>query len=51
MIYVGEQAGRAHFEASGLAPQHLPDGDIPKEAVLIAGPGCGKEVAGHEGGT
>jgi hypothetical protein len=47
VIYVGEQAGHDFLMASGFAPQHVPDGEIPSDAVVIAGPGCGRDLAGR----
>ncbi len=48
VFYVGEDAGRAHFASAGFGLQSLPNGKMPKDAVLIAARGSDKEVTEHK---
>jgi len=44
-VYVGEDAGREHFESMGLVLSPYRSGALGAEDVLIAGPGAGKILA------
>src|SRR5262249_55833974 len=45
-IYVGEPAGRRHFEAAGLSLNAYTKGALSPDRVLIVGPGGGQKLAG-----
>jgi beta-galactosidase len=47
-LYVGDPAGRVHLEAAGFAPGAYANGKLPANAVLIVGPGGGRQLAGRE---
>ena len=48
-VYVGDPAGKAHFESAGLALGAY-QGEAPSaDQVLIVGPGGGQELAGRAG--
>lgn len=48
MAYAGDAAGRKHFESLGISIPHLSDAGLSPEDVLVAGPGCARELAGRE---
>ncbi|MFQ6133378.1 MAG: carbohydrate binding domain-containing protein [Armatimonadota bacterium] len=48
-LYVGDPAGRAHLERSGLAPAEYNGGALTTHQVLIVGAGGGSTLAAHKG--
>ncbi len=45
-FYAGDPAGKGHLESAGFALASRGKGGLPGDAVLIAGPGAEKELAG-----
>jgi hypothetical protein len=43
-LYVGELAGKRHFEAAGLSLDAYAADKLTANCVLIVGPGCGKQL-------
>jgi len=46
VAYIGEDAGKAYLERMGLEVKPA-GGELPKDAVLVVGPGGAKELAGR----
>lgn len=46
-LYVGDPAGRAHLESTGLSLAGYSGGALAADQVLIVGPGGGHELAAH----
>jgi len=46
-LYVGEPAGRAHFEAAGLPLGTYDGGNLSPDTVLAVGPGAGEALKPH----
>jgi hypothetical protein len=44
-VYVGDPAGRRHFEAAGVPLDSYEGGELSADRVLIVGPGGGPQVA------
>ncbi|MGD0090355.1 MAG: hypothetical protein ABSE73_10595 [Planctomycetota bacterium] len=45
--YIGDAAGKAHLEKSGIAAAAYKGGALTKDDVLIVGPGVGQGLTGH----
>ena len=46
-LYVGDPAGRAHFEQLGISPGEYSGETLTPEQVLVVGPGGGAQLAPH----
>ncbi len=47
VLYVGEPAGRKHLEIGGYRAADYRGGVVPTDAVLVAGSGCGGDLAAN----
>ncbi len=47
VVYVGEEVGRRHLEAAGVAPGAYQGGKLAADQVLVVGAGGGKQLAGN----
>jgi beta-galactosidase len=48
-IYVGNEAGRTHFERAGISPGKYTADLLTPEQLLVVGPGGGEELSAHRG--
>ncbi|MBN1675079.1 MAG: hypothetical protein JXR37_28820 [Kiritimatiellae bacterium] len=46
-LYAGDPAGKRHLEEAGVAVGAYAGGQLAPEQVLVAGPGCGAQLAPH----
>jgi hypothetical protein len=47
-LYVGDPAGKTHFQQTGLSPGDYSGGELTLEQVMIVGPGGGTQLASHK---
>ncbi len=47
VLYVGDPAGKQHFESAGVALAAYSGGDLSPEQILVVGPGGGKTLEGR----
>ncbi len=47
VLYVGDPAGKEHFEQVGISPSEYDGGNLTPEQVLVVGPGGGTQLAPH----
>jgi hypothetical protein len=47
IVYAGDPAGLRHLARAGFTVTPFQGADLPPDQVLVAGPGAGKELAGH----
>lgn len=47
-VYAGEAAGKQHLESAGIRPEPYAKGILSPDAVLVVGPGGGRDLAGEK---